>query len=206
MSEVQSVDPTVSRAKFEREVAQFREHETMHRQRGIFLLGATFPEVFVLLASPRVRPSVLIAGVVIDFANYDLKPPSVTFVNPFSREPIKAKDLTISMPRRQPMHGVPPEVATALAQQGQIQVINMIQFNGPEEVPFLCLPGVREYHDNPAHTGDSWLLHRRSGEGSLHFILEQIWKYGVNPFDQFQISDVKVTIAGLAALSQAIPE
>lgn len=199
MSEAQSVDPTVSRAKFEREVAQFREQETMHRLRGIFLLDATFPEVFVLLASPRVKPSVLMAGVVIDFVNYDLRPPSVTFVNPFSREPFKAKDLPISMLRRQPMPAMPPEMA--MAQQGQIQVTNIIQWHGPEEVPFLCLPGVREYHDNPAHTGDSWLLHRRSGEGSLHFILEQIWKYGVNPVEM----QVSFNFA-VAPMLQAIPQ
>jgi hypothetical protein len=52
VSEVQSVDPVVSRSKFEREVASFREHEAMHRQRGIFLLDVTFPEVFLALASP----------------------------------------------------------------------------------------------------------------------------------------------------------
>jgi hypothetical protein len=78
---------------------------------------------------------------------------------------------------------MPPEMLAALAQQGQIQFMNMIQAHGPDEVPFLCLPGVRQYHDNPAHTGDSWLLHRRSGEGSLHFLVEQIWKYGVNPVE-----------------------
>lgn len=32
--EMQSVDEAVSRAKFEREVAQFREHEAAHRRRG----------------------------------------------------------------------------------------------------------------------------------------------------------------------------
>ncbi|WP_241359668.1 putative metal-binding protein, partial [Escherichia coli] len=62
-----------------------------------------------------------------------------------------------------------------------------IQALGPDDIPFLCLPGVREYHDHPAHTGDSWLLHRRSGEGSLHFILESIWKHGVEPLDGFNV-------------------
>ena len=58
--------------------------------------------------------------------------------------------------------------------------------HGPDELPFLCLPGVREYHVHPAHTGDDWLLHRDRGEGTLYFLLEKLARYGLEPIQQFQ--------------------
>ena len=64
---------------------------------------------------------------------------------------------------------------------------DIVQANGPDDRPFICLPGIREYHDNPAHSGDPWLMHRGSGEGSLAFILEKVWTYGVNPIENYQV-------------------
>lgn len=207
MPEIQTADPAVSRAKFERETALYREMEASYRAKGWFLLDATFPEVFVVFAATKVKPPVIVAGVVIDFTNYDLRPPSVRFVDPFTREPLMAKDLRFAMLRRPQVPGATPETVAEMMLQG-LPPQNMIQSHGPEELPFLCLPGTREYHDHPAHTGDAWLLHRRSGEGSLHFVLEQIWKYGVNPLEQFQVTFqlTNIAIAGLGpSHPQAIP-
>ncbi len=41
-------------------------------------------------------------------------------------------------------------------------------------LPFLCVPGVREYHEQPIHEGDDWLLHR--GSCGLPYVVEAIWK------------------------------
>jgi hypothetical protein len=49
------------------------------------------------------------------------------------------------------------------------------------------VPGVREYHAHPAHTGDSWLLHRGTGEGTLHALLHIVYQYGVQPLRDFAI-------------------
>lgn len=202
--EMQSVDEAVSRAKFEREVAQFREHEAAHRRRGCFLLDATFPQVFVAFAAPRLKPAALVGAVVIDFTNYDLQPPSVTFVDPFTREPLRAADMTMAMVRLPPMTGMPPEMFEGLLASGQIQPAHMIGSHGPNDPPFLCLPGVREYHEHPAHTGDSWLLHRASGSGSLHFLVEQILTYGVNPVDQWQV-ELRPTVTGFSMQAALVP-
>ena len=202
--EMQSVDEAVSRAKFEREVAQFREHEATHRRRGCFLLDATFPEIFVAFAAPRLKPAPLIGAVVIDFTDYDLRPPSVTFVDPFTRQPLRSAEMTMQMVRRPAMPGMPPEAFEGLFASGQIQPSLMIQAHGPNERPFLCLPGVREYHEHPAHTGDSWLLHRASGSGSLHFLVEQVLTYGVNPVDQWQM-ELRPTVTGVAMQLASIP-
>ncbi|WP_342723973.1 putative metal-binding protein [Bradyrhizobium sp. B097] len=198
----QVVDPAVSRAKFDREIAAYREMEATYRKRGWLLLDVSFPEVCIAFAVPKLRPFPIVAAVVIDFTDYDLRPLSVRFVNPFTREALVARDLNFSMPRRQSM---PPEMFEAMLQQGTLPVTNIVQANGLDDHPFICLPGVREYHDNPAHTGDSWLLHRASGEGSLAFILDKIWTYGVEPLSMFQIQ-VQATTLPLAANPQAFRE
>ena len=187
MPEPQTIDPEVSRAKFERELADYRRLEDTYRRRGWFLLDATFPEVFVMFATPKTTPAAVVAGVVVDFTNYDQEPPSVTFIDPFTRAPLAYQDLRIRMFRRPDVPGATPETVEAMMIGGAAQPTDFIQSNGLLERPFLCLPGVREYHANPAHTGDSWLLHRGSGEGSLAFILDKIWTYGVNPIQGFQI-------------------
>jgi hypothetical protein len=198
----QVVDPAVSRAKFDREIAAYRKMEAAYRRRGWLLLDVAFPEVCIAFGMPKLRPFPIVAAVVIDFTDYDLRPLSVRFVDPFTREPLIARNLHFTMWRRQSM---PDEAFAAMLQQGTVPVANIVQFNGPDDYPFICLPGVREYHDNPAHTGDSWLLHRASGEGSLAFILDKIWIYGVEPLSTFQIQ-VQATTLALAANPQAFRE
>lgn len=206
MLEIQSVDPFVSRTKFERELKQYRILECHYRNKGWFLLEAEFPRICVAFVVAKLRPPPLVATVELNFTNYDLHPPSVRFVDPFSREYVKAKDLHFKMMRRLSAADVATGT-TVPAQQQQFQLTNLIQHHDPEEIPFLCLPGVREYHNHPAHSGDAWLLHRGSGEGSLHFILDQIWKYGVSPLQEFQVQvQVQTPILGLRAPIQAIPE
>jgi hypothetical protein len=207
VSEIQSVDPDVSRAKFAREVADYRSMESTYRKKGWFMLDAEFPQAFVVFAATKLKPSPIIAAVVLDFINYDMQPPSVTFVDPFTREPILAKSLLFQMYRRPVLPGASTETVAAMLQQGAVQPVQMIQSNSLDDAPFVCLPGIREYHDNPAHTGDSWLLHRSSGEGSLAFILEKIWAYGVNPITHFQVQmQVQAPMLPLGVLPQAIPE
>jgi Predicted metal binding domain len=201
----QVVDPGVTQAKFDREVAAFRALEVTYRKRGWLLLKAKFPEVLVAFAATKLRPAPIVAAVVVDFTDYDLQPPSVRFVDPFTREKLLASNVQFQMYRRPPMPGVPPEAIAALMQQGGIQLSPLLQSNRPDDYPFLCLPGVREYHDNPAHTGDSWLLHRGSGEGSLAFILEKIWTYGVMPVTGYQVQ-LQMPNVGLGMTLQGIPE
>ncbi len=126
-------------------------------------------------------------GAELDFTNYDLWPPSVRVVNPFTREPYTLETL-------------PPIVRTRVDPiQGPVaDPVLMFQENGEGE-PFICMPGVREYHNHPAHTGDSWLLHRSSGAGSLFHILDKLHEFGVKPFGGYQFG---IHIAGM---SLAVP-
>ena len=56
-----------------------------------------------------------------------------------------------------------------------------LQAHSPDDIPFLCIAGVREYHEHPAHSGDAWELHRADGAGRLVRLLEIIHRYGVVP-------------------------
>lgn len=178
----QSVDPRVSREKFDIEIADFRRAAENNRRRGWWLLEAEFPSVSVVFATPQLQPTAVICGVDINFTNYDLEAPSVRLVNPFTREPYRLKNLPTVLLRRQVVNF--PE---GLGMPQFTSAIPLMQAHDPEEIPFLCIPGVREYHAHPAHTGDSWLTHRGHGEGTLFHILHTIYQYGVQPISGFGI-------------------
>lgn len=178
-----ATDPSVSRAKFEREVALWQALEPHYMSRGIWLLQAKFPTVFAVLSTPNASPHPLVVcGVEIDFTDYDAQPPSVRIVNAFSRQPLFFKDIATKFHRR----------TLADPTTGKEEFVALLQAF-EDGVPFICLPGVREYHNNPAHSGDSWLLHRATGQGTLHFILDTLWKYGAEPIVGFQL-EIKQTI------------
>ena len=155
------------------------------------MLRAEYPEVFVVFANPVLKPPAVVFGALLDFTNYDLWAPSVKLVDPFTREPYKAKELPTILKRRT-VRQAPPEFAVMIQQQGGelpqfVQDEPLMQWYAPDDVPFLCLPGVREYHEHPAHSGDSWLLHRDRGEGKLYFILETLYRYGVQPITTYNV-------------------
>ena len=177
----QYADPSVSRRKFDREISEYRGLGGEYRRRGWILAEAEFPRALVIFAVPKLRPAVVVMGVAFDFANYDASPPSVRLVNPFTGEPYKSKELPSQLMRASPSQeipvpGMPAEQKMVIAAQQAY-----MQAYGPDETPFLCLAGVREYHDHPAHSGDLWELHRTVGAGRLVRLLEVIYRYGVEP-------------------------
>lgn len=180
------VDPAVSRAKFDDEVSAFRAIEPTYSKRGIWLVRAEYPEVFIVFGAPNVQPlRVLAFGAVIDFMNYDLWAPSLRIVDPVTQVPYKGGELPpqAQLFRRQ-ASGTPASPGTPGA---AIEISKYMQWHLPNDVPFLCHPGIREYHSHPAHTGDSWHLHRGSGEGRLSRIVELLFQYGSAKMTGFQI-------------------
>lgn len=188
----QVADPQVSRTKFDREVEEFSALARKYRRRGWFLVEASFPEVFVVLAAPQIKPPPIVTGVLFDYSDYDLRPPSLRLVDPFTREPYMAGELPTTLTRETevdapPMIGLqlpPGAVGAKMVQQQPL----MMSYEGPDELPFLCLAGVREYHDHPAHSGDRWELHRSSGAGRLLRLLEVIDTYGVRPLNGYGVN------------------
>lgn len=184
------VDPEVSRSKFEREIADYRGLGDAHIRKGCWMIRAEFPEVFMIFGTPHLKPPVVIFGALLDFTNYDLWPPSVKLVNPFSRLPYKWDELPTHMLRRvvsRPPTNTPEAAAdgqptpTGTAPTEEVSIQPMMMPNPPDGEPFLCLPGTRAYHDHPSHSGDSWLLHRGQGEGKLFHLLNTLYTYGAMP-------------------------
>ncbi len=197
------VDPAVSKRKFEREVENYCRVEDDYGRRGVWLVKAMLPQVFAVFGVPHLKPPAVVFGAIIDFENYDFWAPSVRLVDPFTREPYKFKDLPSHLLRVVPA-AIPPEVAECLrALAGQGAVVQVPQAfaqqplmqGQPDEIPFFCIPGVREYHQHPGHTGDSWLMHRGRGEGTLLFLLDQLWKYGIQGVASYNCQ-LTITVGG----------
>ncbi|MDX6516879.1 MAG: hypothetical protein QOH73_2545, partial [Gaiellaceae bacterium] len=155
------VDPEVTRRKFERELELWREQETAYRRRGWLMIGCSELSVDIgflgrLPVGGQPIPT-MSACVRIDFTNYDLEPPSVEFIDPMTGE----------------YNSPPVQALVGSAQEPRDLVVH----SHPEtNRPFFCVPGIREYHNHPQHSGDSWLLHRQAGEGRLATICDRIWR------------------------------
>lgn len=174
---MQTIDPEISKSKFDYELQTFLKVQDTQRQRGILLLKAGFPNAYFAFGVPGLNPCPIIFAVKINFDNYDLEPLSVQFIHPFTFEPLKLLDVSTHFYRNIGQDGSP--TLQALLQEEP----------SPESLPFLCIPGVREYHNHPAHTGDSWLLHRKvAGEGSLGFIIEKLFHYGISSINSYQMN------------------
>lgn len=167
----QIVDESVSRVKFDREVDSWRSNSAAHTRRGIFVLETVFPKAFAVFCAPHLTPQIVLFAVELDFTNYDVWPPSVRFLHPFTREPYRPGQLPPFVRIREtgsPSNAVAVEQAV------------MHQTQAPDCEAFMCMPGVREYHQHPAHDGDSWLLHRGTGAGTLFEILDKLHEFGVS--------------------------
>ena len=171
-------DPAVARRKFNREVEAARAHEPFQRQ-GVWIMRAEYPTVFAVLAINKPFPVVpgILCGVHIDFSDYDVRPPSVRLVDPFREEPVNFNACW-----KFPIARAVIDPSTG---QKTHEVQTLLQAFSPEK-PFFCLPGVREYHDCSAHTGDSWFLHRKPN--MLVHLLTILHRYGPNAAGiQFQV-------------------
>lgn len=184
-SQPQTVDPAVTRAKFDREIEEYRAQASEYRRRGWLLLYADFPRVLFAMAAPQLKPPPLVTGVLFDYTDYDAVPPSVRLVDPFTGEPYKANELPTQLLRSVPAESfaLPPGVQLPPGVVPQVQQPLMQSHDGG--LPFLCVAGVREYHEHPAHTGDAWELHRTAGAGRLVRILEIVDTYGIRPIGDF---------------------
>jgi hypothetical protein len=185
------VDPSISKRKFAKEVEVARVHAPFHRQ-GVWIMRAEFPIVFVVLVVNKPFPAVpgVLCGVHLDFSDYDVRPPSIRIVDPFDEKPL-GFDACWKFPKTKsvvdPISGQTIQVSQPLLQQ----------FDPAK--PFLCLPGVREYHESSAHSGDSWFLHRKPN--MLVHLLSILHQYGPNIATlQIQIQGLQYQLTGKAIL------
>jgi hypothetical protein len=212
-----AVHPQVARAKYDREVEQFARDGARHRALGVLLLEAEFPTVLLGFAAPRLKPAAFVFGMLVDYTDYDLQPPSVRFVDPFTGRPLTAAEVPTKMMRTvQPAGPQPfpfpfPQAPAAVPPGGDpgtgpavvpppglffVEQQPLLQDYGPDTLPFLCLPGVREYHDHPGHSGDAWELHRPNGAGALARLADVVRTYAVDPVGGWSVTLVPQVFLG----------
>jgi hypothetical protein len=153
------LDPEVERRKFAAEVAILERNARQLHANGAIVLRCEQPEIDVLFV-PRwpLRAAVLggilefpnlsarAFGVRFDLSGYDQRPPSVSF-----RDPWTWASAT---------HGaLPNAILVGQGVQPQLVIIAGHPVTGQS---FLCIRGVREYHEHPQHDGDDWAMHRSS--------------------------------------------
>jgi hypothetical protein len=164
--------------KLAKELADWDLNADSYRRRGWLMLERGETSVTIAFLAPlplAVAVVPMIAACVrFDYSNYDLWPPSLTFIDPFTREPTQPFLDALHAGGDGPRNAIPGLHPTT----GR---------------PFLCLPGVREYHAHPQHSGDDWLLHRTAGEGRLAVLSTHIWQWMVR------------TVIGLRVLIQTVP-
>jgi len=176
------VDPAVSRLKFDREIAKY----TPWRQTisaGMVDCPSDFPEVFVISARASRTSSVV------------LELSSTSLTTPLA--PVGALGRIRSHGNRtgqgfsqsavaRPAADAPGDIMAYLAAAQRL--VQLMVAAEPDEIPFLCLPGIREYHENPAHTGDSWLLHRGGRRRHIELGVASALGLWREPIDGYQMN------------------
>lgn len=161
------VDRQVAQAKFARELDILDAHEATLSGRGMWVRNRRFPFVDVMFTAQKPlrifdRKGGLVVpilgarsfGARFDLEDFDLTAPSVTF-----REP---GDWRVMQPG-----GLAGYLEIA-GEQKRVLLLHPIH-----KRLFLCVQGVREYHEHPDHTNDDWLSHRQ--EGALLRAVESVW-------------------------------
>jgi len=198
------VDPQVNRIKFDCELGRLVEQRVILEQRGIFVLSSTrFPYVDVLVvprhalqvalppspgmqlppgvqmpAPPANLPEGTTAMMLIafdvpslavrafkgrfDLTDYDLRAPSLEFLDPWTDAP-----LTYGTMFR----------AVEFEPQRRAHLV-LLDDHPITHKPFLCIRGIREYHEHPQHSGDDWMLYRQTL--SLFSIVMSLWRVSVD--------------------------
>lgn len=183
------VDPEVSRLKFEREINRLAEQRSALQSRGIFVLGSpTYPIVDLLfvprhplqvaVAAPQSGSIILPQGTMavvelpslsarafqahFDLTDYDLRAPSLEFRDPWTDNPLPYDTMfrALEYEKERKAHLV------------------LLGDHPTTHKPFLCLRGIREYHEHPQHSGDDWLLYRN--QMSLFSIAMSVWRTSVD--------------------------
>lgn len=141
------MDPAVSKLKFDRDADGLRGIAPVLAG-GWDIRLAEWPTLTLLFKHPRSQRTV---GFTFRCDEWDDLPPSLNLFDPDT-----GQDL--------PWGRWP---------QGVWSVGNPHPVTGK---PFLCLPGIREYHTHSSHLGDAWENYRARGTYSLPYIVHRVWQ------------------------------
>src|SRR5258708_6031099 len=179
------VDPDVTRMKYEREIARLTGQRREPERRGILMLGSTSFPYIDLIYVPRhplravipvsqqgalFLPAGARAAIEIpslsasafkarfDLSDYDLDAPGLEFRDPWADAllPYNTMFRALQFEEDRKAH------------------IVLLDDHPITHKPFLCLRGIREYHNHPQHSGDEWFLYRDSI--TMFSIVMSLWR------------------------------
>jgi len=184
------IDPEISRRKYDSEIKRLVEQRENLEERGIFLLqSSSYPAIDFILAprnllrlavpagsppgAPPMPPNTVqafdmpsIAGRAFkarfDLSDYDLRAPSLTFLDPWTNELLTYQNMFKAF-EFEPARGAH---------------LVLLGDHPTTHKPFLCLRGIREYHEHPQHSGDDWLLYR--GTVSIFSLALSLWRVAID--------------------------
>ena len=179
------LDPTVEHRKFDRAAALLGKNVARLQKLGAFVVRTQRPEIDLVFV-PRLSLRVLIPvsaptssliitpavpsfqalevpglggrafGVRVDLRGYDQVAPSITFRDPTTWELAPYATLPVGQLVDDP---------------AKVQSV-VLDGHPTLKRPFLCLRGVREYHEHPQHDGDDWAMYR--GSTNVYVLLERL--------------------------------
>lgn len=191
------IDGRVSKLKFEQEVSRLDAQAEALKKRGVVIHKLRYPIVEVVFiprnnlafhipvsvptgaAPPQLPPGVALPagaklqymsakdihvlagkafGARISLDDFDQRAPSVVFCDPFTWEELPYEKL------HRGFH---------IGKNGTS--FNVLLDKHPQtKKPFLCMQGIREYHEHPQHTGDDWMQYRKYS--GLCSTIDSIWR------------------------------
>ena len=185
------VDPELTHLKFDEAVNQLCAQRAVLETRGLFLLGAPkYPAIEILFVPRRtlqfgmpiqqsgsilLPPGAAAIGTAelrglsarafkgrFELDDFDLRPPSLQFRDPWTDELLDYNTMfrAFEYERQRKAHLV------------------LLADHPTERRPFLCLRGIREYHEHPQHSGDDWLLYRN--DMSFFSIVMSVWRASID--------------------------
>lgn len=189
------VDPSLSEAKLARQLSDWEANRSVYEERGWLLLGHEELRVEVGFTArlPVGQFQDLVAvplAARIGFENYDLWPPSVKLIDPLTRRWLQLPRVAALDFGNLDATGVP----TNLFVGGHPQTGHV----------FFCVPGVREYHNHPEHSGEDWLLYRGEGFGTLVQICELLWRTVARTVTGLNFIAQRLAVGQVNSLNQAI--
>lgn len=184
------IDSEITRRKYQSEFRRLIEQRRNLEDRGVFLLErSSFPAIefffaprsLLRLAVPAGAPPGAspmppntvqafdvpsVAGRAFkarfDLSDYDLRAPSLVFMDPWTDELLSYQNMFKAFEFE-------PERGAHLV---------LLNDHPTTHKPFLCLRGIREYHEHPQHSGDDWLLYR--DQVSIFSLVLSLWRVAID--------------------------
>lgn len=218
------IDAQVSKLKFEEEIGRLDSQSETLIKRGIVIHKIQFPIVEAIfipksilklslsvepppgMPLPQLPPGMVLPpdakmqilstleipylaarafGIRVSLDDFDQRAPSVVFCDPFTWVELSYDKL---------------HRGNHLGDNNT--AFNVILEGHPiTKKPFLCMRGIREYHEHPQHTGDDWMLYRK--HVGLFTVLDTVWKTCVlnaNPNLILQPPNIQVNWAPAGAV------